>query len=102
MELWMTTSGATQKVTMSGRFVFADNFIFKPLMELAQNNSNLKSIDIDLNQLQFVDSAGMGMLLLLRDECEKRSIRIVLLHPQGQVQKMLDISRFDQLFIIQR
>jgi anti-anti-sigma factor len=84
---------------LSGRFTFADNKKFNQIIELL-GDGELKSITLDFADLEFIDSAGLGMLLLLRDECENRKISILLQQARGQVEQVFLLSRFDQLFTI--
>ena len=49
-------------------------------------------------QVNFVDSAALGMLLLARDEAEKYRKQLVLRGAAGQVKKMFDMARFNMLF----
>jgi len=48
--------------------------------------------------LEFIDSAGLGLLLRIQDACSKAGQTLSLRVPSdGQVQKMLQVARFDQL-----
>jgi len=40
------------------------------------------------------------MLLLARDEISKKSSSLTLKSPQGQVQRMFSVARFEQMFDI--
>jgi len=55
---------------------------------------------VDLADVEFIDSAGLGMLLLARDEISKKSSSLTLKSPQGQVQRMFSVARFEQMFDI--
>lgn len=55
---------------------------------------------VDLADVEFIDSAGLGMLLLARDEISKTSAHLTLRSPQGQVKRMFSVARFDQMFDI--
>jgi len=57
-------------------------------------------IFVDLADVEFIDSAGLGMLLLARDEISKKSSSLTLKSPQGQVQRMFSVARFEQMFDI--
>lgn len=100
MELQSTVTDSTVHATLRGSFVFSDNGAFKPLLDHAAN-SVVSQITLDLSALEFIDSAGLGMLLLLRDACDKHKKRLTLRHPFGQVKKVFDLSRFEHLFTIE-
>ena len=56
---------------------------------------------IDLSQVEFIDSAGLGMLLLARDEGKRKNLDVCLRRPRGQVKRMLEVARFDTMFTIE-
>jgi anti-anti-sigma factor len=88
------------RVNISGEFTFADHAAFRELADRLFQTKD-ESLVIDLSQLQFIDSAGLGMLLLARDEASKGSRKLILAQPQGQVKRMFSVTKFDQLFTIQ-
>jgi anti-anti-sigma factor len=99
MEYTRTTNGSVYNLKLSGRFTFADHNAFKEIFKLF-TDSSINKIEIDLSNVEFVDSAALGMLLLTRDEAKKASKAITIRNPQGQVKKMFEISRFYELFDI--
>lgn len=86
-------------VKLKGKFSFSDHSDFKVVLENISKNKPA-SVELDFSEVTFVDSAALGLLLVLRDETEKVQAKAVLVKPQGQVKKMFDISRFDELFTI--
>ena len=100
MDIIKRTESGTLHVRMSGRFTFADNQAFRELLNEIATNA-VKAISFDMKELEFVDSAALGMLLLAHDECTKHSKgKINLQNASGQVRKMISIARFDQYFNI--
>jgi len=93
-------SGNDSVVAMSGDFTFSDHSAFLDILSrlLATQGT---PIVIDLAKLEFIDSAGLGMLLIARDEAGKSSRHLTLRHPQGQVQRMFAVTRFTTLFAIE-
>jgi anti-anti-sigma factor len=51
--------------------------------------------------LEFIDSAGLGMLLIIRDKLNAKNGSVLLRGSQGQVQKMLKLGNFETLFVIE-
>ncbi len=84
---------------MTGQFTFSDTHKFKNILDSLANNKT-QAITLDFSDITFIDSSSMGMLLLLRDECDSRKISLKIQSPQGQVKKIFTISKFDQLFSI--
>jgi anti-anti-sigma factor len=91
-------SGAI-KFELSGTFTFADNKSFKTILDHAEDTS-IHQIELDFSAVTFIDSAALGMLLLLRDRCQQTHKPIILSRTHGQVDKVMRISRFDQLFTL--
>jgi anti-anti-sigma factor len=100
VELDITSRGNGSRIAISQQFTFADNHKFKQIMDLTKQE-NLQFLELDFAKVDFIDSAGLGMLLLLRDECQNRHIPISIHSAHGQVEKIFMISKFDQLFSIQ-
>lgn len=101
MEYTIDDSQPNRKtISFSGQFTFSDNQKFKLILDML-NDKKLQFLTLDFAQVTFIDSSGLGMLLLLRDECANRQVNFYLSQPQGQVEKIFMISRFDQLFTIQ-
>lgn len=82
---------------MSGQLTFSDNFKFKQILELLED-AQIKPFTLDFGRTGFIDSAGLGMLLLLRDECQTRDVALTIAAASGQVQKIFTISKSDQIF----
>jgi anti-anti-sigma factor len=86
-------------VTISGEFTFTDHIAFREVADRLFQAKD-RTIVVELSQLQFIDSAGLGMLLIARDEAGKASRTLVLSQPQGQVKRMFAVTKFDELFTI--
>ncbi len=85
------------RVALSGKLTFEDNARFRQILALLQQ-AKPRAIEMDFADLAFVDSAGLGMLLLLRQECQNDNIALTLRAARGQVERIFSISKFDQLF----
>ena len=99
MEYTRNSSGDICRVVMSGKFTFSDHIEFKNIFKIFEDNMT-KHLEIDLSKVEFVDSAALGLLLLVLDEAAKTNVKLKLLRPCGHVQKMFKISRFYDLFNI--
>jgi anti-anti-sigma factor len=84
---------------ISDQLSFADHATFhtaiKELVAAAK-----KLCVIDLSNLKSVDSAGLGMFMIAHEECQKAKSSLILRGAQGQVQRMLDLARFDTILKI--
>ncbi len=86
-------------VVLEGQFTFSDNMAFRAITEEVAKQS-VSQVIVDVGTLEYIDSAALGMFLLLRDFAQKRHISLTLKGAQGQVKKVFDVSRFDQLFTL--
>lgn len=100
MEYVNTANGDIMELSLKGRFTFADNKTFVGLLD-NMANQNFSKVVIDLANVEFIDSAALGVLLLARDRCEKSSMILLLRNPTGQVKQMFKISKFNDLFQIE-
>ncbi len=96
MDYRSTDNGDVKEFFLTGRFVFSDNESFRQIIK-DMDNSSFKQWVLNLSELDFIDSAGLGMLLIAREAAEKNSIGLKLRSAQGQVREMLEISQFDGL-----
>jgi anti-anti-sigma factor len=89
-----------ETVALSGDFTFNDHVAFR---EVAGRLLDAKHdpIVIDLSKLAFIDSAGLGMLLIARDEAAKAHRQLMLRGPHGQVERMFAVTKFNTLFTIE-
>lgn len=99
MDLQMTRHDKSLSVRLAGQFTFSDNAQFRDIIKELDAPS-LASVQLDFSGVEFIDSAGLGMLLLLRDECQSRNIKLSLVAAHGQVERIFLISKFDQLFTL--
>jgi HptB-dependent secretion and biofilm anti anti-sigma factor len=88
------------RVMLSGQLTFSDHPTFRTVTARLLKSAGQRLV-IELQELDFVDSAGLGMLLIARDEADKAQRQLVLRSPRGQVKRMFEISKFETLFPIE-
>jgi HptB-dependent secretion and biofilm anti anti-sigma factor len=84
----------------SERFDFSSYRKFRESYEPALENPRVKSIIIDLSHVQYIDSAALGIMLLLRDKARMAGKQISIANPKGAVKELLDIANFNKLFSV--
>lgn len=99
VEYLKSLDSGTSIVMLRGHFTVSDNQRFRALIA-EFGNKGVNSIIFDFANVEFIDSAALGMLLLGLDESRRSGKRMVLRHPQGQVKKIFDVSRFKEIFEI--
>jgi len=84
---------------LSERITFSDPNDFRNMLKsMTESHSDVNIMD--LSDVEYIDTAGLGMLMLARNELSKTSSRLTLRSPQGQVRRMFHIARFDKMFDI--
>ncbi len=89
------------RISLSGRFDFNAHRTFKSAYEDQIRSQEVSAIEIDLGNVDYLDSAALGMLLLLRDQASSAHKTVILSNCRGVVQQILDIANFKKLFTIQ-
>ncbi len=97
MELSISRNGDAAFAKMSGKFTFSDHMKFKDVLALAEDAS-IKSVTLDFAAIEFLDSAGLGMLMILRKIAMQNGQGVTIASANGQVDKVLRLSRFDEMF----
>jgi len=59
-----------------------------------------RTLVINMERLNFIDSAGVALLLNANDQLTGTNKKIILKHPQGQVNQVFRMSKFDDLFTV--
>ncbi|GJM30917.1 MAG: hypothetical protein DHS20C17_35520 [Cyclobacteriaceae bacterium] len=72
------------------------------LVELAneQINNQLKLCAIDISQVRFINSSGIGVLITLLTKFRNVDGEVVLINPSEQVKKLLIITKLNAIFTI--
>jgi len=96
MEYTVQGDDNTKELYLQGRLTFSDNVVFRKIVDDLKEYNGAKCI-FDLSDLEFIDSAGLGMLMLLRDATVSKSFKISIRNADGQVRRMLEIAKFDAL-----
>jgi len=69
------------------------------IREMLQNS--VKRQILDLANLEFVDSAGIGMLLIAREELSNLDKQFILRKAGGQVKRVLTVAQLGKLITIE-
>lgn len=97
MELSTHIHGEALHVELKGKFTFSDNPQFRAVIE-SLADADIQQVVLHMGEVEFVDSAALGMLLLAHDEAKKHHKSISIKHVNGQVKRILQLARFEELF----
>jgi HptB-dependent secretion and biofilm anti anti-sigma factor len=87
-------------VSVKGRFDFSASREFQRTCTNALATLAVKEVEIDLGEVQFIDSSALGLLLMLREQGDNTHKAISLSNCHGAVKQVLDIANFSKLFHI--
>lgn len=85
-------------IHINGRFDFSTFREFQQSYEHLLSDERVRTIALDLSHTDYIDSAALGMMLLLRQKGGDADKRIELRDPQGSVKEVLQIANFQQFF----
>ena len=85
------------EIEVSGRFDFSLQKHFRDAYRDCSPDMNYR---VDLSKVDYLDSAALGMLLLLRQHAGDGKSSVTLCRPGAAVEKILKIANFDRIFDI--
>lgn len=97
MDVHISKNDQQLHAKLSGEFLFDDNRKFREIVQEVESG-RIKYVELDLGQLQRVDSAGLGMFIMLYRIAQTYKVGVSFNNMQGQVAKMFEISNLHQLF----
>jgi stage II sporulation protein AA (anti-sigma F factor antagonist) len=100
VEFKIESQGGETIVACMGRMMFADTGEFLKLSEDIKQSDG-KVWVLDFSNLTFIDSAGLGMLLMIRELIESQGGKVSIRGATGQVRKALDLAKFQELIHIE-
>lgn len=92
--------GSEPVYRLSGKLSFADNESMRPVLEDMARGSG-RTVVLDLGQLDYVDSFGIGLFLVALDEVRKAGNRMIVRNPQGAVKRIFALANLDTLLEIE-
>jgi anti-anti-sigma factor len=84
-------------IRLKGQFTFNDNKHFRGILSML-DRPGISTLSLHFDHVEFIDSAALGMLLLLRDEAATRKISLELRGATGQTLKMFSVAQFNTIF----
>ncbi|OGT22210.1 MAG: anti-anti-sigma factor [Gallionellales bacterium RIFOXYB12_FULL_54_9] len=100
MQISNTQVGDKVIIKLAGRFDFNDHRSIKGAYEPALQQAGIRKMEIDLADIEYLDSSALGMLMLMRERVLAAGKTVVLSKPSKTVAQILDIANFSKLFTI--
>lgn len=73
----------------------------KQSIEKVIKEHNLNGVALDLQEVEFIDSTGVGVFISIYKFAIERELRLKLLQPQEIVKKVLTITKIDNIIDIE-
>lgn len=86
-------------IALEGAFTFSDHATFRPVLEKLKHRT-FKECVFDLARLDFIDSTGLGLLVLANDICERYGFAVRLSNSRGPVKALLDRAEFGTIMVV--
>lgn len=87
-----------REIRIRGRFDFSVYSQF--LAAFKDSDGQNTRYEVQLRETEYLDSAALGMLMLLREHAGNDPRRVILRNPSPAVREVLTIANFDRLFRI--
>lgn len=100
MQFQLKKQGDECTLLLQGKLTFAEHGAFTDLIGKVQS-SQPSALAVDLSGLERIDSAGLGMLILLRDLSQSNGFALSFSGATGQVLKILQLSEFQTVLKIE-
>lgn len=99
MKLEVFRSPTAICVQVTGRFVLEDCEAVKARVTPFITPS-IKQVSVDLEKTEFMDSAGLGVLVGIKVSANKNGFQFVLLNPSPAIEDILKVSKLSSIFDI--
>jgi anti-sigma B factor antagonist len=84
--------GASIEVKPAGELDMAATFMLEPEIERLLAEDGVRRLVLNLAEVRFIDSAGIGALLSIRERTERLSVEMALTNVPAPVQRVLELS----------
>lgn len=90
------TISSTTILTFSGRLVFDARKVFQKAVKNAQAKDP-RYLILNLEKVTFIDSAGLGLLGLVLEECKADDRQCGIVRPKGRMNKLIELTNFPKM-----
>lgn len=99
VKLNIAEDGKEAVVSIAGRFDFSTHVEFRQVLDALRASKYVK-YTVDMGAVDDMDSAALGMLLLLRDTVGGDKVDVHLVRCRSEIREMLRMANFQDLFRI--
>jgi anti-sigma B factor antagonist len=85
------------EVELFGKLSYNDKNKFEDVV-FAFSRKGTKKMVIDMEKLEYMDSNGIGMFLVLQEDAAKSKGELILKNLRGEVKRLFELSRMKEMF----
>lgn len=100
MDFQARTTPDAIEASLSGRLEFTDHDRLRDIVALL-DNTTVRRFVLDVSALDFIDSAGLGMLLILQEEAEQKSVKLVVRGPRNDVKRSMELAKINEIITVE-
>ncbi len=100
MEFQSRSTPDALEARLTGRLEFTDHDRLRDIIA-ALDDTKARRFVLNLSGLEFIDSAGLGMLLILQEESEQRNVKMIVSGLQGDVKRSIDLAKIGEIVTIE-
>jgi anti-anti-sigma factor len=93
--------GNVATLSVRGRFDFSQYSAFKEEQTRILEKEGITEIVLDFSGLDYLDSAALGILLVMLDRAKERGQTVIIRRATGVVREILDVAHFERMFVIE-
>ena len=97
---WVVDNGVARIVPVQ-RFVFDTHKDFSKVTDAVLAAGEANRVVVDLRRVHYIDSAALGMLLMLREKASALGKGVSLAVADGMVRDVLSVANFHKLFVFE-
>ncbi|POZ62330.1 STAS domain-containing protein [Chromobacterium alticapitis] len=94
--------GNVGTMMLIGQFDFNLHKDFRQASQELLDNGAVQEIRVDFDQVPFLDSSALGMLLLLKERAAAQKKTMVLINCHEAVMQVFEIACFNKMFTIRQ
>ena len=99
MEITQRASKDATVLDVKGDLTYSNRSAFKTAVEHVKNR-NCQHLIVNLEQVRFVDSSGLGLLVLMSQSFKLQQAKFSLLKPQSYVREIMSLANIPKMIPI--
>ena len=88
----VSVEGDVARAELAGDFDMAATFTIEPALERALEEPGVDALELDLSNLRFIDSTGIGVLVRLASEADRRGVALSITPAPRDVQRVFEVT----------